>query len=153
MAVRGPLQPKPVAAVVDKVIIKQQRQELTDKVFQAELQGLTAQTAIQVVEVAEQVVQAVRGPHNSLVMVVLDEVQQLQELGDSTVVEVVVAYTGQVQMQDLVAVDLVVVATVTALQDLIQEHKMVNLIQAVAAGLAEIPVVQYRMEAAAEAEL
>jgi hypothetical protein len=83
----------------------------------------------------------------------LDEVQQLQELGDSTVVEVVVAYTGQVQMQDLVAVDLVVVATVTALQDLIQEHKMVNLIQAVAAGLAEIPVVQYRMEAAAEAEL
>jgi hypothetical protein len=89
--------------------------------------------------------------HNSLVMVALEEVQQLPELGDSMVVVVVVAYTGQVQMQDLVAVDLVVVATATALLQLTQEHKMVNLIPVAAAALAEELVVKLVMAAVVEA--
>jgi hypothetical protein len=96
---------------------------------------------------------AVLIPHNSLVMVVLDEVQELQELGDSMVVAVVVAYTGQVQMQDLVAVDLVVVATATALAILIQEHKMDNLIPVVEVVLAEELGVKPVMVVEAEAEL
>jgi hypothetical protein len=58
----------------------------------------------------------------------------------------------QQQMQDLVAEGLVVVATVTVLLHLIQEHKMVNLIQAVVAEQVEILADRHRMVGEVEAE-
>jgi hypothetical protein len=105
------------------------------------------------VAVAAPEVLAVLILRNSLVMVVLDEVQQLPELGDSMVVAVVAAYTGQVQMQDLAEAALVVVATATALLQLTQEHKMVNLIPVGVVVLAEELAVNLVMAAVVEAEL
>jgi hypothetical protein len=127
--------------------------ELPDKVFRAELHQAAVQTGTQLAVVVVLEGPVVLIPHNSLVMAVLGEGRLLQELGSSTVAVVEVAYTDQVQMQDLVEEDLVVVATVTALLDLIQEHKMVNLIQVVVAVQVEIPADRHRMVVEVAAEL
>jgi hypothetical protein len=152
MAAHGHMQPKPVAVVVDKVKLKQQRQAPLDKDFRAELQEAAAQTAIQLVVVVELAGPGEAGLHKNLVMAALAEVQLLRELGSSTAVVAAAAYTGQVQMQDLVEEALVAEVTVTALLHLTQEHKMVNLIQAVVAEQVEILAAWHRMVGEVEAE-